>query len=102
VSVTGEQLSEVYLENRRTLEVENRGGARARVDEVEVLEVRSVRRDGEGGSRVDATWTVSGSVNHFGRVHYRQNRYDAAVHITAGDGASKIREIEILDERRLL
>jgi len=102
VSVTGEQLSEVYLENRRALELENRGGARARVDEVEVLEVRSVRRDGEGGFRVDATWTVSGSVNHFGHVHYRQNRYDAAVHIIAVDGAWKIREIEILEERRLL
>jgi hypothetical protein len=35
-------------------------------------------------------------------VHYRQNRYDAAVHIIAVDGAWKIREIETLDERRLL
>jgi hypothetical protein len=102
VSVTGEQLSEVYLENRRALELENRGGARARVDEVDVLEVRSVKRDGEGGFRVDATWTVSGSVNHFGHVHYRQNRYHAAVHIVAVDGTWKIREIEVLDERRLL
>lgn len=102
VSVTGEQLSEVYLENRRALELENRGGARARVDEVEVLEVRSVRRDGEGGFRVDATWTVSGSVNHFGHVHYRQNRYDATVALVATDGAWKIREIEVADERRLL
>ncbi len=102
VSVTGEQLSEVYLENRRSLELENRGGARARVDEVEVLEVRSVRRDGEGGFRVEATWTVSGSVNHFGHVHYRQNRYDAVVALIATEGAWKIREIEVADERRLL
>ncbi len=102
VSVTGEQLSAVYLENRRALELENRGGARARVDEVEVLEVRSVRRDGQEGFRIDATWTVSGSVNHFGHVHYRQNRYDAAVHIADVEGTWKIREIEVLDERRLL
>jgi hypothetical protein len=39
---------------------------------------------------------------HFGHVHYRQNRYDAAVHILAVDGGWKIREIEVLDERRLL
>ena len=52
--------------------------------------------------RVDATWTVSGSVNHFGHVHYRQNRYDAAVHLVAVDGTWKIRGIEVLDERRLL
>lgn len=62
--------------------------------------MRSVRRDGEGGSRVDATWTVSGSVNHFGHVHYRQNRY-AAVHIVAVEEHWKIREIEVLEERRL-
>ncbi len=102
VSVTGDQLTEVYLDNRRALELENRGGARARVDEVEVLEVNSVRRDGEGGFRVEATWNVSGSVNHFGHVHYRQNRYDAAIHLLAIDGAWKIRRIELLDERRVL
>ena len=102
VSVIGEQLTEVYLENRRALELENRGGARARVEEVEVLEVSSVRRDGEGGFRVEATWNVSGSVNHFGHLHYRQNRYDAAIHLLAVDGAWKIRKIELLDERRVL
>ena len=102
VSFSGDKLSEIYLENRRALELDNRGGARARVDEVEVLEVRSVRRDGEGGFRVEALWTVSGSVNHFGHVHYRQNRYDAALRIRAVKGVWKIHDIEILDERRVL
>ena len=76
-------------------------GYQAREFEVEVLEVRSVRRDGEGGFRVDATWTVSGSVNHFGHVHCRQNRYDARVSVVPVDGYWKIRSIEILDEKRL-
>jgi hypothetical protein len=102
VSVAGDKLAEIYLENRRALELENRGGARARVDEVEVLEVQSVRRAGEGGFRVEAVWTVSGSVNHFGHVHYRQNRYVAALHIRADSGVWKISEVEILDERRVL
>jgi HupE / UreJ protein len=102
VTVSGDKLSEIYLENRRALELENRGGARARVDEVEVLEVRSVERDGDGGLKIETVWTVSGSVNHFGHVHYRQNRYDAALVIEAVDGAWKIRDVEILDERRVL
>ena len=102
VSVTGDQLTEVYLENRRALELENRGGARARVDEVDVTEVSSVQRDEAGGVRVEARWTVSGSVNHFGHVHYRQNRYDAVVYLVGEDGVWKIRRIEIRDERRLL
>ena len=102
VSVSGDKLSDIYLESRRALELENRGGARARVDDVEILEVRSVRRDGEGGFRVEAVWTVSGSVNHFGHVHYRQNRYDAALHIRADAGVWKIYQVDVLDERRIL
>ena len=47
-------------------------------------------------------WTASGSVNHFGHVHYRQNRYDAALHIRADERVWKISEVEILDERRVL
>ena len=61
-----------------------------------------VRRDDEGGFRVEASWTVSGSVNHFGHVHYRQNRYDATLLLHAVEGAWKIRAIEILDQRRIL
>jgi len=102
LAVTGDKLEEVYLENRQALELGNRGGARAQVDEVEVLEVRTVRREEDGGFRVEATWTVSGSVNHFGHVHYRQNRYDAALHIITVEGAWKITGLELIDEKRLL
>jgi hypothetical protein len=101
-SVWGEKLSEIYLENKRSLDLENRGGAQARVDEVEVLEVRSVRRDGDGGFRIETVWTVSGSVNHFGHVHYRQNRYHAALYILVDDGVWKVSDIELLDEERRL
>lgn len=102
VSVRREQLADVYLENRRALELEIRGGARARVDEAEILEVPSVRRDGEGGFRLLATRTLSGSVNHFGHVHSRRSRYDAGLGLIAIGGTWKLRGIELLDERRLL
>ena len=67
-----------------------------------MLEVRSRHRDGEGGFRAEVSWTVSGSVNHFGHVHYRQNRYEAELHLEAIDGVWKLRGIELLDERRVL
>lgn len=41
-------------------------------------------------------------MNHFGHVHYRRNRYEAAIALIAVDGVWKIRGIELLDERRLL
>ena len=41
-------------------------------------------------------------LNHFGHVHYRRNRYNAALHLLAVEGTWKIREIEVFDERRVL
>ena len=62
VSVTGDTLSEIYLEHRRSLEMEERGGARARVETVEVpsglppgslegLQAQVVVSQGGGGDR---------------------------------------------------
>ena len=101
VSVTGDTLSEIYLEHRRALEMEERGGARARVEAVEVQEVRSVIPAAEGGFEVDAVWVVGGTVTHFGHRHFRQNRYDARVSLIPVDGTWKIRAIELFDEERI-
>ena len=102
LTVTGEQLLAVYLESRRALELENRGGARVRIDEVVVREVRSVKQVGNGGYAIDTVWTVGGSVNHFGHLHFRQNRYDATITIVPVEGTWKIRSMELLQETREL
>ncbi len=102
MSVTGDQLAKVYLENRQAMELENRGGARANVDEVEVLGINGVTPSGEGGFIADAVWTVSGSVNHFGHTHYRRNKNHARVTFVRDEDAWKIRDIELIEEKRLL
>jgi len=101
VSVTGEQLSKIYLENRKALEFENRGGARANVDEVKVLAVKDVRSADDKGFIADASWTVSGSVSHFGHTHYRRNQYHARVTFLNDSGYWKILNIELIDEKRI-
>ncbi len=101
VSVTGETLTDVYLEHRRALEMEERGGARARVEAVEILEVAEVSPRDERGFSADATWNVGGTVSHFGHRHFRQNRYHATIELLPVDGTWKIRSIEILDEQRV-
>jgi hypothetical protein len=100
VSVTGETLTEVYLEQRRTLEMEERGGAQARVEAVEILDTDEIERDGSG-FRLRATWTAAGMVTHFGHRHFRQNRYDAMLTIVPVQDTWKIRSIEILEQDRL-
>ena len=102
VSVTGDQLTKIYLENRKSLEFENRGGARANVDKVKMISIGKINRSVGGGFVADALWTVSGSVSHFGHTHYRQNRYHALVTFIVDANSWKIRDIELLDEKRLL
>ena len=102
LTVSGDQLTNIYLQSRRAMELEDRGGARGKVDDVDVGEVQDVKREADGTFSVDANWTVSGSVSHFGHTHYRKNRYHAVVNIVPEGDAWKIRSLTLLDERRLL
>ncbi|MBT8332091.1 MAG: HupE/UreJ family protein, partial [Deltaproteobacteria bacterium] len=61
MSVMGDQLTQIYLQNRQSLEFENRGGARANVDEVGILAINKVTNAEDDGFVADAVWTVSGS-----------------------------------------
>lgn len=100
-SIAGELLSEIYLETRRGLELASQGGARAKVKEIEMLEVES-RKMGMGqGFTARALWNVSGSVGHWGHVHTRTNQYQADIDIQPVDGAWKVTNLQILQEERL-
>jgi hypothetical protein len=101
LSVTGETLTEVYLEHRRSVRMEERGGAKARVEAVEVVEVDAVDPGRPEGFVARTVWTVGGTVTHFGHRHFRQNRYDARVAVVAVEGYWKIQSIEVFDEKRL-
>ena len=101
MAVTGDTLTAIYLEHRMVLAMEERGGAQARVEAVEVIEVESVEAESSGGFSARAVWTVGGTVTHFGHRHFRQNRYDARVTLVPDQDVWKIREIEIFDEERV-
>lgn len=100
-SAAGELLTDIYLETRRSLEIENQGGARAKVKEVEVLSAVHSPLDGELGFVTLATWNVSGSVGHWGHIHQRINQYEARFTVQAIDGVWKITGLELLQEQRL-
>ena len=101
LSVSNNQLTEIYMQNRQSMALENRGGARANVDEVNIQKLYTINRDNDGGYVADTRWTVRGSVNHFGHTHYRQNQYRALVSFSIDKDIWKIGNIEILDTKRL-
>jgi len=102
ISVTGDVLADIYLENRKAFAVQAAGGAQAKVKEVTVL-VASANRVASDSLTYElrGQWTAMGTVGHWGHVHTRQNAYDAIVTVEAIDGVWKIRELEVIDEQRL-
>jgi len=101
-SVSGDLLSEIYLQNRKSLVVTQAGGARARVKEVEILDVDVNHLDDRPlGLLFRATWTAMGSVGHWGHIHIRKNQYEANIIVEPVDSAWKIISLELLEEKRI-
>ncbi len=100
-SISGDLLTSVYLQTLHSMELEGQGGARAKVDDVEIIELRDGRMSGDHAQEFRCRWNVGGSVGHWGHVHRRANQYDAALEITPVNGAWKITRIDLRDEQRL-
>ncbi|MGI9327738.1 MAG: hypothetical protein ACR2PZ_21150 [Pseudomonadales bacterium] len=99
-SVSGELLTDVYLETRRGLELENQGGARAKVKQIDLMTM-STRPAQDGGFLADVTWVVGGSVGHWGHLHERRNQYQAELDIRPVGGVWKLVGMDVIQEVRL-
>ncbi|MDC0936944.1 hypothetical protein OAS39_11715 [Pirellulales bacterium] len=98
--ISGELLSDVYLETRKSMEIKNQGGLRISVKDVIVTEIDSVDDDVEEPT-YRCCWRVSGWIGHWGHVHRRENEHVANVAITSRDGAWKISAMELIDEQTI-
>lgn len=101
MSIQGDQLTDIYIRNRKAMVLENRGGAQASVEEVMIYDVYDITRAKNGAFVGDVSWAVTGSVNHFGHTHYRQNKYRALVTFVQENDIWKISNIEPIDEERI-
>jgi hypothetical protein len=99
-SVSGELLTDIYLETQKGLELANQGGARVKVKTIEINDANLTDREGNRLT-VAGDWNVSGSVGHWGHVHQRTNGYRAKLEISEIDGVWKLTGLEILEEQRL-
>jgi len=100
-STAGDLLARVYLDTRKSLELQSQGGARVRVKRVEIEKVVSTPLDDAIGFSARCSWKVSGTVGHWGHVHTRTNGYDARFTVQVTDGEWKITELEVLLEERV-
>jgi hypothetical protein len=100
-SLDGGLLTEVYLETKKSLELQSQGGARVKVKKVVLEKAEFQPLETGDGFRARCTWDVMGSVGHWGHIHQRTNRYDAELVIQPVDGQWKITNLEIFEEQRI-
>ena len=102
ITVSGDLLTDIYLQNRKSLAVQKAGGAQAKIKEVKVINVNPEPLKGNNlGYLFNATWTALGSVGHWGHVHIRENQYEGILQIEENNGVWKLTGLELLDEKRL-
>ena len=102
ISVSGDLLADIYLQNRRSFAVQQAGGAQAKIKSVEIEDAAGERLDDRPlAYAIRAKWAAQGTVGHWGHVHTRRNQYDAVVTVEALDGTWKITNLEVLEEQRV-
>lgn len=104
-SIDGPLLETVYLQLRKGLQLREQGGAVARVRSVEYVEGEKASdapaADLWPGFRFRSRWTVSGTVEHWGHVHERQNQFCALFSVEPRDGFWKITDMQIEDQKSI-
>jgi len=100
-TVSGELLTDIYLETRKGLELAGQGGARVKVKAVDVADVTLESLSGSKGFSARCIWNVNGEVGHWGHIHQRANQYNAVITVKPIDGNWKITKLELLEEQRI-
>ncbi|MBT3257726.1 MAG: hypothetical protein HN366_14895 [Deltaproteobacteria bacterium] len=101
-SVHGDLLTDIYLQNRKSMVVTQAGGAQGKVKDIDILDV-SVRHlnDRPLALVFHSKWTAMGAVGHWGHIHIRKNQYEANITMEPVDGVWKITDLELLEEKRI-
>lgn len=101
-SVDGDLLETLYLQLKESLAIKEQGGAVARVQAVnyETGELITTESSPEWpGFQIRSRWDVSGTVEHWGHIHERQNQFCAIFRVEPRDGLWKITDMKIEEQK---
>ncbi|MBC7965469.1 MAG: hypothetical protein H7Z17_06020 [Fuerstia sp.] len=104
-SVDGNLLEKLYLQLHQSLEMREQSGAVARIQSIKYDSGKQIPRRSTTvpwpGFEYSSTWTVAGTVEHWGHIHERQNRFDAVFTIEPRDGNWKITRMDIANQQQV-
>jgi len=102
-SASGDLLERIYFEIRKSLTLEDQGGAKVRIKNVDLRRciptpLADADTDDPRAFSADCEWVAIGDVTHWAHTHTRLNRYSAELSITPVEGEWKITGLQILEE----
>jgi len=100
-SASGDLLERIFFEIRNSLILEDQGGAKVRIKNVDLRRCVPTPIADAADPRAfsaDCEWVAIGDVTHWAHTHTRLNRYSAELGITPVDGEWKITGLQILEE----
>lgn len=101
LSTSGDLLTQIYLETQQSLRLEQQGGAKVKIKEVEIVSNDVKINNDSMGFTATCVWNVNGSVGHWGHIHQRRNEYKAIITVSAEGEQWKVTRFELLNEERL-
>merc|ERR1712157_646923 len=94
----GELLERVYLEIKRAVTLEDQGGAKIRIQNID-LKRCDPEATGEGPAFIaHSEWVAIGEVTHWAHTHTRLDRYQADLTLAPRDGRWIMTDLQILGE----
>ncbi len=96
--VVSDRLEGIYRQGRQSLRIPQAGDTWARLEQVEITDIRSVQRLSGGELVIEAAWTISGSVNYFGYTRFRKRYCEGLVAMVPVDRVWKISQMHIRSE----
>ncbi len=101
LSVTGELLTDIFLETKHSLVLANQGGAQAKVKAVVLENIELKPSEQDNSFQVEADWIVHGAVGHWGHIHQRSNHYQAVLTLVVDGQHWKLQQMMVLQQERL-
>ena len=98
-SVNGPLLDELFLKIQSGLRMQEQGGAIANVQEVRIVSIKPALDNPES---LYCKWNVTGTVEHWGHIHTRENQYSARIKLDVSEkGRGRISKFEVTNEKRV-
>lgn len=93
------------LQLHQSLEMREQRGAVARIQSIKYDNGKETPQASTAvpstGFEYSSTWTVAGTVEHWGHIHERQNRFDAVFTIEPRDGNGKLHRMDISSQQQV-